>query len=398
LANLRVLFLATRDWCNPAVAGGDINMWECARFLASRGHTVTFLASSFPEARQEDHLDGVRIVRLGGVFSLWLTTFLYYVRKCRGRYDVVVAEGFGGSRIPRLAPLYVREPVLTEWRQVHRQIFAAQYPRVLWPFLNVFERLTAFIHRNTRILAYTPEGKQAFAEIGLKPNNTVVVPVSIRDEWLDYRPTGGVNAPRILWLGKFRRYKSPHHMVLAMPEILRALPEARLILAGRHDDNRYESELRSLVRRLNVAQNVEFLFNLAEDEKIKLLKSCRVLVLPSAVEGFGIVVLEANASGVPVVASTGVPESVVADGSNGLRYPYGNVSSLTQSILRVLQDDALYYHMSVSGLRFAASFSWTSVGRKYEAVLWNLAGHQEGSALDDGHPSAVPRPHISKQR
>src|SRR5438128_699644 len=107
MERLRVLFLATRDWYNPATTGGDNTMWENARYLASRGHDVTFLAAEFKGAALDASIDGIHVVRLGGIHSLWWRTLLYYLAN-RGRYDVVVAEGFGGSRIPRLAPLYVR--------------------------------------------------------------------------------------------------------------------------------------------------------------------------------------------------------------------------------------------------------------------------------------------------
>ena len=104
-------------------------MWEYARFLAAQGHSVTFLASSFPDAARQDLIAGVNVVRLGGLLSLWLDTFFYYMRYCRGKCDVVVVEGFGGSRIPRFAPLYVREPIVTEWHQAR----VAHNDTVLFP-------------------------------------------------------------------------------------------------------------------------------------------------------------------------------------------------------------------------------------------------------------------------
>src|SRR5467141_1951392 len=94
---LRVLFLASRDWYHPATTGGDITLWENARYLASIGHRVTFVAAHYPGALEQEVLDGIAVVRLGGLHSLWLRTFLYYRSHARGNYDVVVAEGFGGS-------------------------------------------------------------------------------------------------------------------------------------------------------------------------------------------------------------------------------------------------------------------------------------------------------------
>jgi glycosyltransferase involved in cell wall biosynthesis len=374
---LKVLFLATRDWYNPATTGGDNTMWENARYLASVGHEVTFIAAGYPGAAKEETIEGIRVVRLGGIHSLWFRTFTYYMAHGRGKYDVVVAEGFGGSRIPRLTPLYVREPIITEWHQIHRALFAVQYPKLLNGPLNLLERLTAWVHRNTLVRAGTEEWRKAFPSIGFKPENVFLVPVSIRDEWL--QPLNGrrETEPMILWLGKLRRYKCPHHAVEAMPAVLRHVKSARLVIAGRRDDVGYERELRALVERLGLHDHVEFHFDLTEDEKRALIEAARIVVLPSAVEGFGIVVLEANAYGVPVVASSGVPEGAVQDGLNGLRYPFGDTQALGDRIVQLLQDESLYSQLSQNAVRNAQQFSWSRVGAQFELVVSRLASVPE---------------------
>ena len=372
--------MVTRDARNPAAAGGDLQPWEYARYLASVGPQVTYRTSPVPGAPREEVVEGVRVVRLGGVLSLWWRTFLHYVRHCRRRYDVVVEEGFGGSRIPRLAPLYVREPIVTEWHQVHRDLFAAQYPPPLRPLLNLLERATAYLHRRTLVRAGTPEWREAFPTIGFPRENIAVVPVSIPEAWLDGARPAPVAAPRVLWLGKFRRYKCPHHAVQAMAQVVRRVPGAQLTLAGRHDDRRYEARLRRLVRELGLEGSVAFHFDVPEEEKRALLEGSRALVLPSSVEGFGLVVLEANARGVPVVASSGVPEGAVRHEHNGLRYPFGDVDALAAALVRLLTDDALYARLSAASAAFAQGFAWRTVGAQFEALLLRAAGRGRGAA------------------
>src|SRR5450759_1172697 len=253
--------MATRDWYHPATTGGDMTMWENARYLASVGHDVTFVAAGHAGAPKTELLDGIRVVRLGGIHSLWFRTFVHYVSQWRGHYDVVVAEGFGGSRIPRMTPLYVKEPIITEWHQVHRDLFAVQYPRLLNGPLNLLEHTTAWIHRNTLVRAGTDEWREAFTKIGFRPENIFVVPVSIREEWIasstpppQPSPASGEGRkPTVLWLGKLRRYKCPDHAVRAMAEVVRKVPRATLIIAGRRDDARYERQLRALVTELNLS-------------------------------------------------------------------------------------------------------------------------------------------------
>lgn len=375
---MRVLFLATRDWYDPAAAGGDTVMWEFARFLASRGHAVTYVASSYAGSKKEEIVDGVKVVRLGGVPTLWLRTFTYYMRRCRGRFDVVVAEGFGGSRIPRWAPLYVKEPFITEWHQVHKELFSVQYPILLRPFLNLLERLTALIHRNTLIRAGTVEWRRAFQSLGFREENIFVVPPSISEDWVKGNSPNPVSEPRIIWLGKFRRYKCPDHTIAALKHVVNRVPNAHLILAGRHGDIRYEKKLQALARHLGVEKHVEFRFSISEAEKKDLLLKCRALLLPSSVEGFGIVALEANACGVPVIASSGVPESVVQHGYNGLRYPFGDIQALAKNIIRILTDNELHRKLSANSLSFAKKFMWSRIGSEFEKTIVALMQSKRG--------------------
>jgi glycosyltransferase involved in cell wall biosynthesis len=128
-----------------------------------------------------------------------------------------------------------------------------------------------------------------------------------------------------------------------------------------------------MVERLGLQGRVEFRFDLSEADKRRLIQESRVMVLPSAVEGFGIVVLEANACGVPVIASTGVPEGAVRDGFNGLRYQFGDIPALSRQIVKLLQDTALYASLSDNAMKNAQRFAWSRVGAEFESVVRKAA-------------------------
>src|SRR5207245_905681 len=105
-----------------------------------------------------------------------------------------------------------------------------------------------------------------------------------------------------------------------------------------------------------------------------------VLVVPSAVEGFGIVVLEANACGVPVIASSGVPQGAVGDGVNGLRYQFGDIRALADAMAKLLTDDELHSSLSRSARNGAERYRWSRVGAEFGSVVSLAAARRRSQA------------------
>jgi glycosyltransferase involved in cell wall biosynthesis len=377
---MRVLFMITKDWLNPSAAGGHLQECEYARYLASVGHDVTLLTSTFPAAAKEEVREGITITRLGQPTSLWWRTMLHYTRHCRNRFDVVVEEAFGGARIPRCTPLYVREPIVAEWHHVNEPTLAYIYPRILVGPGKWIERATVRLHRHSWVRAGTMETREALIDLGFRRDRVVVVPVSLRSEWFaDPAPIEGRPA-RVVWLGSFTRWKCADHIVRALERVVREVPECTLVMAGKPLDRRLAGELKEIARQLGLSKRVEFRFDIGEEEKRRLLESARLLVMSSPIEGFGIVALEAGACGTPVVASSGVPESVVNEGYNGLRYPFGNLAALASSVCRLLRDDSLHARLAAANRRFARGFEWRQVGQQFERLLGLAARQTPGDA------------------
>ena len=135
--------------------------------------------------------------------------------------------------------------------------------------------------------------------------------------------------------------------------------------------------------RLGIGGSVDFRFDLSEAEKRALMSSARVLVVTSAVEGFGIVVLEANALGVPVVASSGVPEGAVRDGLNGLRYQFGDTQALGDRLVELLVDDNLHSKLSESALANVQRFRWSRVGAEFERVVSGIISRTQPASASN---------------
>lgn len=359
---LRVLFLAGRDPSHPGAAGGDLQAWEWARWLSGRGHEVHFVSQAHPSLEQRELSNGVQVVRLRGGLAMPWRAWRYY-RTRQSPFDLVYEDPIGAGRPPFFSPLWSGMPVIAVWHQVSRQLLHELYSRPVAAVLSCLELIIALLYRRCLLWAPSEETARAVvSELGFKESRVFVLyPTRELGEAPDTFSSVARERRHILALGLFRRYKAFDHAIRALPAVLRQTPDARLTIAGRRSDDDYEQEMRALAEALGVEHQVSFVTDLTEEDKRHLLASAHLMVLPSLLEGYGIVTIEANEVNVPVIASSGVPVAAVEDGVNGLRYQYGDIAELSRLISRCLTDDLAYASL-VSGCRTYAE------GRTVEAM------------------------------
>lgn len=153
-------------------------------------------------------------------------------------------------------------------------------------------------------------------------------------------------------------------------------PAARLTIAG---TGAQRSALESLAHTLGVAGHVHFAGRLERDEMAALLRVCQVALNPSRVDNMPNSVLEALASGVPVISTdVGGIAYVVQDGVTALLVPPQNPAAMAAAVLRVLTDRALAQRLAANGLQEARRYTWERVGPRlaevYRAALAVRAG------------------------
>ena len=171
-------------------------------------------------------------------------------------------------------------------------------------------------------------------------------------ESFDGQAGSNPNALRLLTVARLvpkELGKGVDTVIRALPELLSGFPDLRYIVIGDGSDR---TRLEHLAREMRVDHAVEFRGFVSETELEREYSNCAVYVMPSASEGFGLVFIEAMAHGKPVVAARvgGTPE-VVQDGVTGLLIDFGDVTALTQSVKRLLEDADLRLRMGQASLQ-----------------------------------------------
>jgi len=184
-------------------------------------------------------------------------------------------------------------------------------------------------------------------KLGVKADKVTVVPNGLDFEVFDrevdaneFKKKHGLDGPLILFVGRITKHKGIQFLMRAAPSILREFPKAGFMIVG--EDYGYLDSLVGMVEKLGIRDRVTFLSRLSEEEIVQAYKSADIFVLPSTLEAFGLVVVEAMASGTPVIASNyGGIRCLVQDGVNGLLFEVGEVSDLASKILLLLENQDL---------------------------------------------------------
>jgi glycosyltransferase involved in cell wall biosynthesis len=354
-----ILIFVARDPANPALGGGEIVMAEFARALSRRGHRVDLLCARFPGAEEEVETEDLRIHRVAAEKLLGPAAWIAYERHFRRKTDLVLTDVIGGARIPFFAPLYVRKPTISLWHQDHLPIFEHQYGRAYLPPLAALERLLVLVHSRSSFLVPSTKSRDELIRKGVDPRRIHTFHPGLPRTLLDSEtpPPARFREPRIVCLGKIRRYKEVRLAILVLAALVQSVPQARLSVIGRSDDPAYLEGLKALAEQLAIRDRVEFLVNAPEEEKLACLRKSRALVAPSPIEGFGIAIAEANACGLPVVGTEGVPFDTLQEGRNGFRLPFGDTSGMARRAVQLLSDDELFDNMSREAHSFAQQFT-----------------------------------------
>ena len=161
---------------------------------------------------------------------------------------------------------------------------------------------------------------------------------------------------RVLFIGRLVEKKGCHYLIKAFSKVQQEIPDASLTIIG---DGHLRSDLQQLARNLSV--RADFRGAVSNDEVILQLQDSRVFCLPSVraangdSEGLPIVLLEAQASGVPVVTSaiSGGAEGV-CEGITGLRFNQRDVETLATQLIYLLTEDSVAASMALAGPCFIA--------------------------------------------
>jgi len=205
----------------------------------------------------------------------------------------------------------------------------------------------------------------------LPPDRVWLVPNGVGPEFFHVRSFSAGIATKILFVGTWIDHKGIYYLAEAFEKLLRVIPEARLTIAGCLEPE--EKVRRCFAKAAQAALDVwPFV---ARAEISSLYAEHEIFVLPSLMEGMPLVLLEAMASGMPVVTSesSGMTD-LVEDSHDGLFVIPGDSESLSAAIVRLCRDPELRLRLGNAAQEKMKRYTWQHAAKRTEKVFYRAMG------------------------
>ena len=245
------------------------------------------------------------------------------------------------------------------------------------------------VNRSQRVIACSHYMREQIVDIfGVAEKRISVIPNGIDPDDLQAqspaeleRLRGEFAAPEeklVLLIGRLVYEKGFQLALEAMPRVIEEAPGTRFLVAG---SGTHEAELHRQAEELGLMEHGTFLGWIGDDVLHSLYRIADLTVVPSIYEPFGLVALEAMASGCPcIVADTGGLREVVVHEEGGLRFRADDPGALAEVAIRVLSDDELGRRLVADAYEHVRRFDWGDVAGQTAAVYAELAGAPLGPA------------------
>lgn len=365
-----VLLLCWRDTGHPQGGGSEAYLQRIGAQLAASGIDVTLRTARYRGAPRREVVDGVRIDRAGGRYSVYVWALLAMALARLGlgplrkvRPDVVVDTQNG---LPFLARLVYGRRVVVLVHHCHRQ----QWP-VAGPVLGrlgwfVESTLSPRLNRHNQYVTVSLPSARDLVALGVNGAQIAVV-----RNGLDRAPAQSLTgpragAPRAVVLSRLVPHKQIEDALEAVARLLPRIPGLHLDIVG---DGWWRERLVEHVQSLGIRAAVTFHGHVDDVTKHHVLQRAWVHVLPSRKEGWGLAVVEAAQHGVPTIgyrSSGGLSDSIVDEVTGILVDTH---AELVDRLEELLADPVLRDQLGTKAHTRSGEFSWTQSADAMRGVL-----------------------------
>lgn len=358
---MNILVFSWRDIKHPLAGGAEQVDHEHHKGWITGQHNVTLFSSYFKGAKKTENIDGINIIRMGNqILGVHLAAFYWYFFVRHDRFDLVVDEFHG---IPFFTPFYVRRPIISVLQEVAREVWLKNdlsFPmNIIIGYIGYFfEPYIFLLYKKIPFMVGSNSAKTELSRMRIPRKNIKVISHGvILDLPKNKLPKEKVKT--VIFLGALAKDKGIEDAIKAF-RILNDKGNFQFWIIGKGEKD-YLEKLKKLCRNEGINKKTKFWGFVSQKEKFNLLSKAHIMINPSLLEGFGLVNIEANSCGIPVVAynSPGLTDSV-KDGVSGIICKENTPENLAKNVIFLMKDKEKYKNMQKNAVKWCKKFNWDS--------------------------------------
>src|SRR5258708_1511815 len=370
---MNILVFSWRDPKHPQSGGAGQVMHEHMKGWVENGHKVTLFSAFVKELPREEILDGVRIIRSGKqLVGVQINAFFWYVFGRHDKFDLVVDQFHG---LPFFTPIYIRTRKLAVIQEVTGNVwFLNHLPKPLNWIVGTIGYITEpiyfWFYKGVQFMTGSLSAKEDVVKMGIPEKNIHIVHHGVIIPNLKISKKKQ-NTKTIVFLCALARDKGIEDALKAF-SILNQKDNYHFWVIGKVGKG-YDTYLANLCRELGIYEKVKFWGFVSQEKKFKLLSESHILLNPSIREGWGLVNIEANSVGTPVVGykSPGLVDSVKDDVS-GVICKENTPLELASNVDRILSSSEEYGKLQIGALKWSRNFTWEKARKESIELIESL--------------------------
>ncbi len=350
---MRFLMLSWRDPKNPLAGGAERVTQAYLAALVQRGHEVYWYSNHFAGAPAAEIIDGIHIIRGGGVGGSIVKAIKWYRRQ--RPFDLVMDQHHG---IAWYAPWWCRTHCIAYLHEVLGPIWDTFYP---WPVSAIGQwqdRWTHWLYRRVPFWTACESTRDGLHHHSVQ--NVTIIRYGVHTRALAALDAKPLTLPlRLAVVCRLAPNKRVNHCLQTLAELRQRGVPARLTVVG---GGELEAALRQEAATLQLGDAIKFAGLLSEADKDAILRDAHLLLHTSVREGWGLNVIEANALGTPAVVYpvAGLRESTLDD-QTGLVAEWETPAALADRIISLAGDDARYQRYRRGAWERAQTMHWDRI-------------------------------------
>lgn len=307
---MKIVILNWRSIKDPLSGGAEHSTFELAkRWIKNYNAEIIWISAKYDNSISYDEYFGIKFYYLGRVLKknnliftfpyFLLLTVLFYYKNLKNNCDLLIDQVHG---IPFFTPIYVKEKKVVFIHEVAGDIWNKMFKFPINKLGIFFENyIFSNLYKNIRFITISESTKLGLQKIGISGKNISVVLAHGVNLTTLKEPVEKYPNFTLLYLNRIVKMKGPERAIKMFSKIKDTIKDANLIILGRGEDE-YIYKLKNIAKELNVLESIDFAGFVSLEKKIDYLQKAHVLMNTSYKEGFGLVNIEANSQGTPVVA------------------------------------------------------------------------------------------------